>query len=306
MNIKRILYYKALYFMMLPALIFLLINNYLPMLGLILAFKSYNFTDGIFRSPWSGLTNFRFLFETPDAWRITRNTVGYNFLFIILGLFFTVFFAITLNEIVQKKLSKTFQTVLLFPYFLSWVVVAYVGYALMHTGSSSTGFLNSTILPLLGIKPVDWYSTPQVWPFILPVVNLWKGVGYGTVIYMAALTGFDQQLYEAAVIDGASKWKQIKHITLPLLQPLMIILTIFAIGSIFRSDFGLFYQFTLNQGAIMDATNVIDTYVFRALMDTNDFGLSSAAGLYQSIVGFILIMLANWTIRKIDPEKALF
>lgn len=303
MNIKKILYYKALYLMMFPAVIFLLINNYLPMLGLVLAFKNYNYTDGIFRSPWYGITNFRFLFETPDAWRITRNTVGYNLLFIILGLFFTVAFAIALNEIIYKKLSKTFQTILLFPYFLSWVVVAYIGYALMHTG---TGFLNVSILPLFGMKPIDWYSTPQVWPFILPLANLWKGVGYGTVIYMAAITGFDQQLYEAAVIDGAGKWKQIKHITLPLLQPLMIILTIFAIGSVFRSDFGLFYQFTLNQGGIMDVTSVIDTYIFNALLQNNDYGMTTAAGLYQSVVGFILILLANGTIRKIDPEKALF
>ena len=275
------------------------------MLGLVLAFKNYNYADGLL-SPWNGIDNFKFLFVTPDAWRITRNTVGYNFLFIILGLFFTVAFAIALNEIVQKKLSKTFQTILLFPYFLSWVVVAYVGYALMHTGNTSTGFLNKSILPLLGIKPVDWYATPQVWPFILPIANLWKSVGYGTVIYMAAIAGFDQQLYEAAVIDGASKWKQIKHITLPLLQPLMIILTIFAIGSIFRSDFGLFYQFTLNQGGLMDATSVIDTYIFNALLNNNDFGMTTAAGLYQSLVGFVLILLANWTIRKIDPEKALF
>ena len=305
MNIKGIIYHKALYIMMLPAVIFLLINNYLPMLGLVLAFKSYNFKDGLL-SPWSGLDNFKFLFETPDAWRITRNTLGYNFLFIILGLFFTVTFAIALNEIIQKKLSKTFQTILLFPYFLSWVVVAYVGYSLMHTGSSSTGFLNTSVLPLLGIKPIDWYATPQVWPFILPIVNLWKNVGYGTVIYMAAITGFDQQLYEAAVIDGASKWNQIKYITLPLLQPLMIILTIFAIGSIFRSDFGLFYQFTLNQGGIMDTTSVIDTYIFNGLLNNNDYGMATAAGLYQSIVGFVLILLANRAIRKIDPEKALF
>lgn len=305
MVMKRIIYHRALYIMMLPAVIFLLINNYLPMLGLVLAFKNYNYADGL-RSPWCGFDNFKFLFETPDAWRITRNTVGYNFLFITLGLIFTVAFAIALNEIVQKKLSKTFQTILLFPYFLSWVVVAYVGYALMHTGTTSTGFLNTSILPLFGIKPVDWYSTPQVWPFILPIVNLWKNVGYGTVIYMAAIAGFDQQLYEAAVIDGASKWKQIKHITLPLLQPLMIILTIFAIGSIFRSDFGLFYQFTLNQGGIMDTTSVIDTYIFNALLNNNDFGMTSAAGLYQSVVGLVLILLANWTIRKIDPEKALF
>lgn len=303
MNIKKILYYKALYIMMLPAILFLLINNYLPMLGLILAFKNYNYAGGIFGSPWSGFENFKFLFSTPDAYIITRNTLLYNILFIILGLFFTVSFAIALNEVVNKKLSKAFQTILLFPYFLSWVVVAYIGYALMH---STTGFLNRSMLPFLGISPVEWYSTPRLWPFILPLTNLWKSVGYGTVIYMAAITGFDQEYYEAAVIDGASKWKQIRYITLPLLQPLIIILTILAVGSILRSDFGLFYQFTLDQGQIRDTTNVIDTYIFRSLIKTNDYGMSTAAGLYQSVVGFILILITNGIIRKISPDEALF
>ena len=303
MNIKKIFYYKSLYLMMLPAILFLLINNYLPMLGLILAFKNYNYKGGIFGSPWSGFENFKFLFSTPDAYIITRNTLLYNILFIILGLFFTVSFAIALNEIVNKKLSKTFQTILLFPNFLSWVVVAYIGYALMH---STTGFLNRSILPFLGILPVEWYSTPRLWPFILPLVSLWKNVGYGTVVYMAAITGFDQVYYEAAVIDGASRWKQIRYITLPLLQPLIIILTIIAIGGIFRSDFGLFYQFTIDQGQIRDVTNVIDTYIFRSLMRTNDYGMSTAAGLYQSVVGFILILVTNGAIRKISPDKALF
>lgn len=303
MNIKKILYYKALYIMMLPAIIFLLINNYLPMLGLVLAFKNFNFIGGVLGSPWNGLANFKFLFSTPDAFIITRNTLLYNMLFIALGLFFTVAFALALNEIINKKLSKVFQTILLFPNFLSWVVVAYIGFALMQ---ANNGFLNKTILPLLNMSPVEWYSTPRVWPFILPLASLWKNVGYGTIVYMAAITGIDQGYYEAAVIDGASRWKQIRHITLPLLKPLMIILVIMAIGNIFRADFGLFYQFTLNQGQIRDVTNVLDTYIFRSLMNTNDYGMSTAAGLYQSIVGFILILITNGVVKKISPDKALF
>jgi putative aldouronate transport system permease protein len=301
--VSRVIHFRALYLMMLPAVLFLLVNNYLPMLGSVLAFKSYNYVGGIFGSPWCGLDNFKFLFVTPDAFIITRNTLAYNFLFIVLGFVFSLSFSIALNELINKRLSQTFQTIMLFPNFLSWVVVAYLGYALMH---ADHGFLNKAVLPLLHIKPIDWYHTTQVWPFILPVAYLWKSVGYGTIVYLAAIAGLDQECFEAAVIDGASKWTQIRHITLPLLQPIMIVLGVLALGGIFRADFGLFYQFTMDQGQIRDVTNVIDTYVFRALMLNSDYGMSSAAGLYQSVVGFILILLSNAVVKKIDPDKALF
>lgn len=303
MNFKKIFYYKALYIMMLPAIIFLLINNYLPMIGLVVAFKNFNYSGGLFGSPWNGFDNFKILFQTPDAYIITRNTLLYSLLFIVLGLFFTVSFAIALSEIIYSRLSKVFSTILLFPNFLSWVVVAYIGFALMQ---AENGFLNRSILPLLHIKPIEWYSSPNLWPFILPIASLWKNVGYGTIVYLAAIAGFDATYYEAAIIDGASRWKQIRYITVPLLAPLMIILFIMAVGNIFRSDFGLFYQFTMNMGQIRDTTNVIDTYIYRALVVSSDYGMSAAAGLYQSMVGFILILLTNSLVKKLSPDKALF
>lgn len=273
------------------------------MFGIIIAFKNINYVDGILGSPWVGLDNFRFLFATSDAWIITRNTVLYNFVFIILNLVIAVSIAIALNELKNKLAAKFYQSIMFFPYFLSMVVVSYLVFAFLNV---EYGFINKGIFALFGLDELNWYSEPKYWPFILPLINLWKGVGYGCVIYLAAIIGIDNEYYEAALIDGASKWKQILHITIPLIRPVIIITTILAIGGIFRSDFGLFYQTTLNSGALYPTTLVIDTYVYNALINMGNLGMSAAAGLYQSVVGFFLVLGSNWIVRKVDKDQAVF
>lgn len=300
---KKIKRYLPLYLMMLPGIAYLFINNYMPMAGLVVAFKQYNAQRGIFGSKFIGLKNFEFLFKTQDAWVITRNTILYNFIFIILGTAFAVFVAILLNEIRSERAKKFYQTVTLIPFMISIVVVSYLAYAFLSTDS---GFINNSILKPLSLSRVSWYSTPGPWPIILILINLWKGFGYNCIIYYATLVGINREYYEAAVIDGANRWQQVTHITLPGLKPTIITLTLLAVGRIFYSDFGLFYQVPMNSGPLMDITNTIDTYVFRGLMQTNNIGMASAAGFYQSLVGFVLVLSANFIVKKISPENALF
>ena len=289
-----------LFIMAAPAVIFVLINNYLPMFGLVLAFKDISFALGVFKSPWNGIKNFEFLFKSPDAWIMTRNTVGYNLVFIVLGILIPVTFAVMLNELLSIKKSKFFQSAMLLPNFLSFVVVSYLVFALL---SPQSGLFNQILLAF-GKEPLSWYEDPKWWPLILVVTNVWKNTGYGTVVYLAAIAGIDPSFYEAAVIDGATKLQQITKITLPNLKPLMTILGIMAIGRIFNSDFGLFYQVPLNSGLLSDATKTIDVYVFNAVK--SEVGLGAAAGFYQSIVGFCMVMAANWVISKVDPENKIF
>lgn len=300
---KQLKRYRMLFLMMLPGFFYLLLNNYLPMMGVVIAFKNVNFTKGIFKSDWCGFDNFKFIFRTDDAFIITRNTLGYNIIFILVNLFLAVTLAILLNEVLKQNLKKFYQSALILPYFLSMVIVAYLVYSFLNPES---GFINRVVLPLFGIEPIDWYFEPKYWPFILVFVNAWKGVGYSSVIYIAAITGIDQEYYEAATIDGASKWKQTKHITLPLLVPVITTMTILAIGRIFYSDFGLFYQIPMESGKLIPVTNTIDTYVFRGLLQMGDIGMSSAAGLYQSFVGFVLVLITSLIIRKFSPENSLF
>lgn len=296
---------SPLFIMLLPGFLFTLLFAYLPMFGIIIAFKKINFIDGIFGSPWVGLQNFEFLFKSSDAWVITRNTVGYNILFIGLGLIINVALAIGLSEIVNKACSKAYQTMILMPHFLSFVIVSYLVFAFL---SAEHGFLNTTILPALGKEPVSWYTETRPWPFILSFVNFWKTAGYGSIVYLAAIAGIDTGLYEAAKIDGANRLKQIWYITIPSLVPLMVILTIMNVGKIFNSDFGLFYQVPLNSGTLYPVTNVINTYVYNMLNSagSSSLGMASAAAFYQSVVGFILVVVTNLIVRKIDPDKALF
>jgi putative aldouronate transport system permease protein len=301
--IKKAKRYKALYIMMIPTIIYVIVLSYLPMFGIIVAFKDLNYADGILGSPWNGLRNFEFLFRTTDAWVITRNTVLYNVVFIILGLLSGVTIAVSLNELINKRLGKFYQASMVLPHFLSAIVVSYILLALL---GENYGFVNKTILPFFGKDAVNWYAEAKHWPLILPMVRLWQEGGFGSIVYLAAITGIDGEYFEAAVIDGATKWQQIKYITLPLLKPVMIILTILAIGRIFYADFGLFYNVPMDSGPLYPATNVVDTYVYRALTQLGDFGMASAAGLYQSIVGFILVLGANLAVRKIDPDNALF
>lgn len=291
------------YIMMIPGLIYLLINNYVPMAGIIIAFKHINWNKGIIDSPFAGLSNFEYLFKTKEAWIITRNTLGYNLAFIILGTVLAVAIAVVLNEIRSKFWKKSYQTIILLPYLISIVVVSYLVFALF---SSESGFINHSILEPLGLKSISWYTEPKYWPYILTIVHLWKTVGYSCIIYYATVVGIDRGYYEAAVIDGANRWKQIVHITLPSLKPTMITLVLLAIGTIFYSDFGLFYQVPMDSGPLYDVTNTIDTYVYRGLIKLNDVGMSSAAGVYQSLVGFTLVYIANRLVIKFSKENALF
>jgi len=293
--------------MVLPGVIWLFVFRYLPMFGIVIAFKNFRFhPDGfiksIMNSKWVGFKNFEFLFSTEDAWQITRNTVGYNLIFIFLGLVLSVAMAIMLNELLNKKMAKFYQTCMFLPHFLSWVVVSYFVYGFL---SADKGVLNN-VLANFGIDRIQWYAESKWWPYILVFMSQWKGIGYSSVVYLAAISGIDKTYYEAAYIEGANKWQQIRYITLPHLKPMMLILTTLAIGGIFRADFGLFYQVPMNSGPLYPVTNVIDTYIYRGLMATGDIGMSTAAGLYQSVVGFVLIMLTNHIVKKIDKENSLY
>ncbi|WP_354483661.1 ABC transporter permease subunit [Paenibacillus sp. PvP094] len=299
-NIKR---HWLLLVMILPGIIYLFINNYLPMLGIIIAFKNVNFAKGIWGSDWVGLDNFAYLFQTQDAWVITRNTLLYNGAFIVLGTILSIAVAVLLNEVRKRFVSRLYQSIILLPYLISMVIVAYLVLALLN---EENGFVNHYVLPWLGIDSVSWYADAGKWPYILSVVYLWKNVGYTCIVYLASIVGISEEYYESATLDGASKWRQVWSITLPLIKPTMVILVLLSVGRIFNSDFGLFYQVPLNSGALQTTTDVIDTYVYRGLMTFGDFGMSSAAGLYQSIVGFVLVLTTNAFVRRKDKDLALF
>lgn len=299
---KRIIRYIPIYIMALPGLIYLFINNYMPLPGLILAFKKYNAKKGIFRSDNVGFKNFKYLFATKDAFVITRNTILYNLLFILVNTVLAVFVAILLAEM-TSKLKQIYQIIILLPFMISMVIVSYLVFGFL---SNDNGFMNNTLLPALGKDPVQWYMEKKYWPFILTFVNAWKVIGYNCIIYLSTILGIDRGIYESAAIDGAGKWMQIRKITIPLLKPTVIMMTLLAIGRIFYSDFGLFYQVPQNQGALFAVTNTIDTYVYRGLLELGNMSMSSAAGLYQSIVGFIFVLTANLIVRKFEPESALF
>ncbi len=300
--IKELAKNKAMFLMLLPPFILVFVNYYLPMFGVVIAFKNFNYNDGFLGSPWAGLQNFKFLFMSDAAWQITRNTILYNLFFILIGLIFAVLFALALNELRNKLAAKFYQSVIFLPYFLSWVVVAYLVLAFLDPN----GFFNKTIVNIFNLQTVDWYASPQHWPFILVLVNLWKNIGYGIVIYIAGIAGIDQEYYEAAVLDGASKLQQIRYITIPFLVPFMIVTAIINLGNIFRSDFGLFYQVPMQQGLLAPTTEVLDTYIYKALIMSGDLGMSSAAGLYQSVVGFFTVLIANWVVGKISKENKIF
>ena len=305
-RMKRFRNNKELLLLTIPGAIWFLVFAYLPMFGVIVAFKRWRIHGGFFESlmnsKWVGFDNFKFLFKSSDAWLITKNTVLYNIVFIILGIVLPVTLAILLNELLNKKLAKFYQSSMILPYFLSWVVVSYCLYAFL---SPEKGYVNG-ILQSMGGKGISWYTEPKYWPFIIIFMSQWKAVGYGTVVYLASICGIDKSYYEAAMIDGASKFQQIKYITVPLLKPVMIIMFITSIGGMFRGDLGLFYQLPKDSGALYPVTNVIDTYVYRGLMNLGDIGMSSAASLYQSFVGLILIVTSNAIVRKVDEENAFF
>ncbi len=285
-----------------PGLIYLFINNYLPMFGIFIAFKDLNYAKGLFGSDWCGLKNFRFLFATKDASLMIRNTVCYNLAFIFLGTVLAVVVAILMSEITKMTISKYYQGSMILPNLISMVIVSYIVYAFL---SPETGLLNS-IIKLFGGEAINWYSKKEAWPFILVIVQMWKVVGYNSIVYIAAISGIDPSLYEAARLDGAGKYQQITQITLPQLKPMITLMLLMSCGRIFASDFGLFYQVPQNSGALYPVTQTIDTYVYRGLMKLGDVGMSSAAGLFQSVVGFAFVLGANTLVRFTNKEDALF
>lgn len=286
----------------LPMMIYIFIFNYLPMGGIIVAFKSYRYDLGILGSPWVGLDNFKFFFTSPDALRITINTLGYNALFIVLGLVIPVILSLLLYEIRSKTMLKLYQTTMFFPHFLSWVVVAFMAYSFLNP---LYGLLNQWF-QAMGWEPLDWYVQAKPWIAILPVAQVWKTVGMSALIYYSSLMGIDQEYYEAAALEGASKMYVALKVTLPFLYPLMTMLTILAIGHIFYADFGLFYQLTMNSSMLYSTTDVIDTYVFRALRETGNIGMASAVDFYKSFIGLLLVLLTNYIVKKRDADNALF
>jgi putative aldouronate transport system permease protein len=299
----KFLQYSLLYVMMLPGLVYFAINNYMPMFGIVVAFKRYNVNSGIFLSPWHGLKNFEYLFSTAQAFIIIRNTLLYNIVFIAVNTFVAITLAIIISDVMITGLRKIYQSAILFPLLISIVVVSYIVFGFL---SHENGMLNKSIRPLLGLRPKQWYNETSWWPFILVLVHCWKTVGYGTLIYIAGIAGIDKAFYEAAEIDGAGKWQQIWRITVPCLIPSIVTILLVSIGRIFYSDFGLFYQVPQNSGSLFAVTNTIDTYVYRALISAGGIGRSAAAGLFQSIVGFTLVFSSNTIVRKISSENAIF
>jgi len=296
----RLRSFLPVYILLIPGMLYLLVNNYIPMVGIISAFKRINVNDGIFFSPWNGLENFRYLFLSGAAGDIFRNTLLYNTAFIVVTTVVAIALAVLINDVASTKLKKLYQSAILLPFTLSMVVVSYVVFGFL---SHENGLLNNT---LLESDPIQWYSEGQYWPAILIIVNLWKTVGYSTLLFLAALVGVDRSLYEASSLDGANRWQQVLTIDLPNLFPTIVTLTLLAVGRIFYSDFGLFYQVPRNSGAIFDVTTTIDTYVYRALISAGGIGQSAAAGFFQAVIGFVLVLSVNAAVRKYQRSSALF
>jgi putative aldouronate transport system permease protein len=293
----------ALLSMLLPGAAALLLFSYVPMAGIIIAFKDINYAKGILGSAWIGFKNFEFFLKTPDAWLITRNAILYNTAFIVLGTVAAVGVAVLLDGLRTKRTSRLYQGIMFLPYFFSWIVISTLVFSFLST---DLGFFNKVLFPTLGVSTVNWYTEAVYWPFIIIFTNLWKYTGYGSVVYLAAIAGIDQNCFEAAALDGASRWQTVRHVMIPLISYIIIIQVMLQIGRLFYSDFGLFYQVPQNMGPLFKATNVIDTYVYRTLVNVGDIGMSAAAGLYQSAVGFVLVLASNLVVRRIDPEKSLF
>ncbi|MCL2055824.1 MAG: ABC transporter permease subunit [Oscillospiraceae bacterium] len=291
----------------LPVVAWFFLFSYLPMFGIIIAFKRYrpvgaNFFDSLWKSDWVGFENFLFLFRSPDAAIIFRNTILYNAVFITLGISVAVTLAIMISMLYSQVLAKVTQTMIFLPHFLSWVVVGYFVFSFLST---DRGLVNNLLISM-GRQPVQWYIDTAPWPYFLIFINLWKGMGYSMVVYLASIAGIDISLYEAAAIDGAKKWQQVKHITLPMLKPIITIMFILAVGRIFMSDFGLFYFVPRNSGPLFNVTQTVDVYVYNALFRLNNIGMAAASGFTQSIAGFITIVSANYIVRKLTPENSLF
>lgn len=291
----------ALFIMLLPGLLVMLVNNYLPLFGLAFAFRRMDSYNNLFGSAWVGFDNFKYLFGSNTAWVIARNTIGYNVVFIIIGIILPVALAIGINELRNKSAGKIYQSLFFIPYFLSWVVISYLAMGLL---SNDYGVINR-IITLCGGEKIAWYNEPKYWPVILVIVNTWKWTGYDTIVYLASVVGINKDLFEAAAVDGASRAQQIWFITIPSLVPLAIVLVLIRLGRMFYTDMGLFYSVPRNMGMLQNATNTLDTYVYRAFTQTGDVGLASAAGFYQAILGLVVILAFNALVRKYDKDSAI-
>jgi putative aldouronate transport system permease protein len=291
----------ALDLFVLPGMFYLLINNYFPIVGVLIAFKKVDYAKGVFRSGWIGFKNFEYLFSTRDAFVITRNTLLYNAVFIMLGTALGLLVGIFLAEIISKTFQKIYQTVILLPQLFSIIIIAYIVLAFL---SNEAGFINKTILG--PGREINFYAAPAYWPFLLTLVYLWKGLGYNSIIYLSAIVSVDKNLYEAATIDGVGIFKQVFYVTIPSIKPTIMTLVLISIGRIFYSDFGLFYQVPMNSGQLFNVTNTIDTYVYRSLLMLNNIGMASAAATFQAVIGFFVIVLVNSLVRKFDRDNALF
>lgn len=288
--------------MALPGLIVVFIVSYMPMPGVILAFKDYKVTKGIWGSDWVGLKNFQFLLNSGTAVEIIRNTVVLNLLFIIAGQLCAIIMALLLNEIYHLYLAKIYQSILFFPHFVSWVLVGFFTFAFLN---SDTGYMN-TVMKTLQADPINWYAAPQYWPAILTFLSVWKGLGYFTIIYLAGMLSISPEYYEAARIDGANKLQEMLHISLPLIRPLVIINVLLAVARIFFANFDFIFNVTRDTGQLFPTVNVIDTYIYRSLASLGNFNLAAAAGFFQAVMGLLLVILANWVVRHIDKDQALF
>lgn len=288
--------------MILPAAVVVILMCYVPMGGIVLAFKEFNYHDGIFGSPWVGFENFAYFFQSGKAWTTTRNTILYNIAFLCVNTLLQITCAILLSELAGKYFKRITQSVMFFPYFISWVVV---GAFIYNMFNYEFGAVNS-FLRTVGMEPLDVYSNRAAWPVILILVSAFKNVGYGTVMYLASIVNIDGEMFEAADLDGATMWQKIRYITLPCIRPTVVILFLMAIGTIMKGDFQMFWQVTGNNPMVLEVTDVIDTYVTRSLLDLQEFGMTSAAGLYQSGLSFILVLIANYAVKKVEPDYALF
>lgn len=296
---KKTWKHRAYAVMAFPAFLILLFFAYIPMAGLVMAFKSYSYTLGIWKSPWNGIENFKYLLASKATFVcMTKNTILYYLLFTALGTFLNIVLAIAIDQFVFKKCAKVMQTIMIIPVFISYAAVQFIVYAYIST---DTGILNNA----LGMN-TRFYSTPSAWPWILTIVKMWNSVGYGSVLYMSVLAGIDTELYEAAEIDGANKWQQIWNITLPSLIPMITVMLLLSVGNIMRSDTGLFYQVTRNSGVLYPTTQVIDSYVLNAIFKNSNFGFTAATSAFQSVVGLLMMLFANGMVKKIAPDNALF
>lgn len=293
---------KPLFVMICPAVILTIVMSYLPMSGLVLAFKNYRFDLGVFGSDWSGIENFRYLFESGTGWLITKNTIVYNLVNLITSQLLAIAIAIFISEINKKVFKKVSQSLIFLPYFISWVIVGTFVFAIFNY---ETGLLNS-IIKAFGGDPVNVYEMPGIWPVIIACFNSWKWCGYNSVIYIAAIVGVDAEIYEAASVDGANIFQRIRNITLPSIRATVITMLLLNVGRILRGDFEMFYQIVGQNGQLFNATDVIDTYVFRSLLQNSNLGMSAAASLYQSVLCFVIIIIVNKIVKKIDESNALF